>query len=655
MAEPRSGPGRRGPLALAALLACAGGLALWRGTAEPERPAAPAPGVTSASAPGRPNVVWILLDACRADHLSAYGYARRTSPALAALAARGALFERNYAQGSNTLLSVGSFMTGRHFPTFYQDFRHLEISFLKLPAEDEKLISTLLGEASYHTAMFNASPWYTAESRLARSFDEFHQLHYGAAEPTPNYARRNPELFRWLEQNAGHPFFAYVHLLDTHEPRYVNNTRSTWLDPGFPAARDQELRGWPVEGPFSPADQRHLVDLYDGGVAYADSVVGELLAKLEQLQLTERTVVVVSADHGELLAEDGATLGHPGNSSYDQLLHTPLILAGPGIPRGRRVGIRTENADIVPTLVDLLGVQKGNARFDGRSLRPSMQAANPVAVHDYIFARVTSYLLHTRPTSLLIYEDVKFDIAALEAEELRAWGLPVRPREQAWVMPDRLGARRPAQVSTERWAAVRALMAGPLEQAWQVHDSRPVEVPPYFGIMQGGTVTENAESPELDFHDDRWTRKQARTAMRLGESTLLITDPKSEQAPAMVMGVAVPNGTYRVSLYTTTSPALGTGRGVSFQFQKYPEEPAFRMFSIPASRSSEPNTAWLELGTYTIADGGFRYLLKPGRPEDLTVVGSFRFTNTAAATTALPTEQQLREEMQRLKATGYAN
>lgn len=649
MERPRAAGWRR-LLAVAAVLACVAGLALWRVTRTP----APPPAQQAPAAAGRPNVVWILLDACRADHLSAYGYARPTTPTLAALAARGTLFERNYAQGSNTLLSVGSFMTGRHFPTFYQDFRHLEISFLKLPAEDEKLISTLLGDANYHTAWFNASPWYTAESRLARSFDEFHQLEYGAGAPTPDYATRNPELFRWLEHNTARPFFLYVHLLDTHEARYPNNTRNTWLAPRFPAERDQALRWWPSEGPFSPADQRHLVDLYDGGVAYADSVIGELLAKLDQLQLGERTLVVVSADHGELLAEDGATLGHPGEQSYDELLHTPLIIAGPGIPRGRRIGIRTENADIVPTLVDLLGVHDTKARFDGSSLRPSMEAETPAELHEYIYARSTSFLLHTRPTSLLIYEDVKFDIAALEPEQLREWGLPVRPREQAWVMPDRLGARRPAQVSAERWAQVRALMAGPIEQGWQAHDSRPVEVPPYFGIMQGGTVTPNAESTELDFHDNRWTRKRARTAMRLGESTLLITDPASEQAPTMVMGIAVPNGTYQVSLYATTAPARGTGRGVSFQFEKYPEEPEFRMFSIPAPSSDEPNTAWLDLGTYTITDRSFRYMLKPGRPEDLTVVGSFRFTRSDAVGKG-PSEEELREELLRLKATGYAN
>jgi hypothetical protein len=134
----------------------------------------------------------------------------------------------------------------------------------------------------------------------------------------------------------------------------------------------------------------------------------------------------------------------------------------------------------------------------------------------------------------------------------------------------------------------------------------------------------------------------------------MITDPAKEQAPTLMMGVAVPRGTYQVSLYTTTAPARGTGRGVSFQFAKYPEEPDFRTFSVPAASSDEPNTAWLDLGTYTVPESGFTYMLKPGRPEDLTVVGSFRFTRSDAVGQG-PSEEELREELMRLKATGYAN
>ncbi len=599
---------------------------------------------------GPVNVVWILLDACRADHLSAYGYHRPTSPNIDALAARGTLFKKNYAQGPNTLLSVGSYMTGRHFPAYYQDARHLSWWFLQKPAEDEKLISTIFRENGYATVMFSASPWYSPDSRLAKGFGEFYNLHYGKDLPESDFATRNPYVFDWLETHATEPFFLYLHSLDTHEPRWHNNTETTWLDSDFPADRDKELREW-KHGPFTPEDQQHLVDLYDGGVAYADQSVGEIVAALERLGVLDKTIILITADHGEALAQDGETLGHPGDLSADDVLITPLIVAGPGVPKGQRIAFHTENADIAPTLVDLAGLTT-NAAFDGVSLRSTITQSTPKPPHDYAFARTTAFMINTEPNSILVYDDVKFDFSGLTADGYKFLGLPERPMEIAWAMPDAVGARRPAQVPADRMDKIRAEVKGPIHSAWEHFHKQPVEIPPYFEKLQGGSLNPDAITTERDDTDNRWTRSLSGYLFHRSTGDLLVCDPATETPPGIISGLIVPNGTYKVSLYTTTEPVEGEPRGVSFKFLKYPEETAYREFGLPAPEPGKVNSAWIDVGTYTVTEETFNYWLEPGRPEDLTVVGAFRFT-VEGAEHALPDEQALEEERERLRSTGY--
>ena len=126
--------------------------------------------------------------------------------------------------------------------------------------------------------MFSASLWYPEESRLSSSFDTFAWLTHRADVQGNTYEERNPELFSWLDRHADEPFFLYIHSMDTHEPRYANNTHDTWLDGSVSPERERILRRYSgLNGqPFSAAEQRHIVDLYDGGISYADETVGEV-------------------------------------------------------------------------------------------------------------------------------------------------------------------------------------------------------------------------------------------------------------------------------------------------------------------------------------------------------------------------------------------
>lgn len=163
----------------------------------------------------KPSIIWIVLDALRAQSLSCYGYERQTSPFIDSLAARGVLFENHYTQGTWTFPSVPSYMTGRYFPVncLHPDGKLSP----RIPPNNERLLPSRLSEAGCHTGLFTAHPMISRASRLCRAFHRTQALFEGrAAEKT------------WLSDCVDEiadgicalppPFFAYAHLMDTHAP-----------------------------------------------------------------------------------------------------------------------------------------------------------------------------------------------------------------------------------------------------------------------------------------------------------------------------------------------------------------------------------------------------------------------------------------------------
>ncbi len=645
-------------LLAAALFSACGGPSPSGPTAESSAHPAPPP-----PAGGPVNVVWILLDACRPDHLSCYGYHRPTSPHIDALAKRGVRFDRNFAQGPATLLSVESYMTGRYMPAQYQDARHLGLWFLHTPEPGEKLVSTIFKENGYATAMFSASPWYGETSRLGRSFDTFTplaydidslgRLNYRESAVPPTFESLNPDLFKWIADHAASPFFVYLHSLDTHQPHLPPDTDAAWFDPSFPEARDKDLRWW-RGAPFSEADRRRIVDLYDSDVMAADETVHAVVAALERAGVLDRTLILIGSDHGDALAEDGETLGHPDTMSYDDLLRTPLILAGPGLPAGKTIQIRTENADIVPTLVDLLGL-KTDARFDGVSLRPAISAPDPLELHEYTFARTSTYYFSTEPNRVIRFDDAKFELSPYPAEHFQQPG--DGKAMYVWAVPDRIGNRREIPAPALRLARADELIRTLFDPAWDAHEAQPIETPPYFEVAGDQVLVDPAKpNPVTDAEDPKdnlWTRRTSPYLWRFEEQTLLISHPYSEDAPGLVLTQKVPNGTYHISIFCRTLDTGGDDvRGASFSFLQIPTERDFRVFGVPAAKPDETNKEWIEVGTYTITDGTFVYWLDEGRREDVTVVGGLRFVPLGSEA-AVPGASEVNEERERLKSLGY--
>jgi arylsulfatase A-like enzyme len=364
-------------VALAALI----GIGVWRGPrgAAKERPLAT-------------NVVVLLVDTLRADHLSLYGYRRETSPHLDAWAARaGVVFEDARAQAPCTFPSANSILTSVSPGVFYAEMRRADT--MAIPAAVPTL-AQILAAAGFDTAAVSASPIV----RKTPS-DENPDGGYGAGfrifdesvlwKDAGAVGRRAAEVLGGLAE----PFLLYVHYMDPHDPYAAPPA----ADGGPPFAAEAPagapeflLRGDPDpvatriyaehrDPGVSAAEIAYLVARYDDEIRYWDSQLATLLDALEASGRAGRTVVAIVADHGEEFLEHG-DVKHC-RSLYDNELHVPFVLFVPGVAP-RRVAAPVANLDLLPTLLDLVGVVPRAARPEGRTLRPLLADGGSVPPAD---------------------------------------------------------------------------------------------------------------------------------------------------------------------------------------------------------------------------------------------------------------------------------
>lgn len=356
------------------------GLAIVAGIALPEvlarrRAPAPVPTATSVAPPGAPDVFVVVLDTVRADHVSAYGYERPTTPVLDALAREGALFLDTTSPATWSLPSHASLFTGRFVSGHGA---HDEHRFLR--AEHPTLAGTLAA-AGWDTRSFTANAWISDGLGLTRGFawtDEawrsgdvarnFHAMHrlldragFGPRDKGGAHVAGNVEA--WLAERPAdaRPAFVFVNFIEAHFPYHQLPAefvaRFTSMSRRQARALSLELTaaqfGAPLPDPSTTAPL--ATALYDAGVAYADHLLGRLIDALRRRGTLDRTIVVVLADHGELLGEHGA-FGH-GTSLYDAVLRVPLVVRyPPRVPAGVRVAQPVSAVGVFATVADLVGV-----------------------------------------------------------------------------------------------------------------------------------------------------------------------------------------------------------------------------------------------------------------------------------------------------------
>jgi arylsulfatase A-like enzyme len=308
------------------------------------------------------NVVVVVVDTLRQDHLPTYGYGRDTAPFLAGLARRGVVLD-GISPASWTKPATASILTGLH-PVTHQALDRQD----RLP-EQAKTLAEILRGAGYRTLAASANGWVSPTFGFQKGFDEF------LLDEEENVRARdlNRQLLPKL-QRLPEPFFLYVHYIDPHAP-YA--PRVDWRGEPLPASVHPVL---PDDFDAThvrarPADLlRRAVDLYDGEIRGADMGLAELVGALRGRGLLGRTLLVVTADHGEEFEEHGR-MSH-GQTLYGEVVRVPLIFSGLGVHGGgARLG-RASLIDIVPTLLDLVDVPSGQrpSHLDGVSLAGALRS-----------------------------------------------------------------------------------------------------------------------------------------------------------------------------------------------------------------------------------------------------------------------------------------
>jgi arylsulfatase A-like enzyme len=343
-----------------------------------------------ASSPA-PNVLLIVWDTVRAQNLSLHGYQRQTTPSLERWATAGVVFDEAISTAPWTLPSHASMFTGRWPFEMTAD--------LERPLDTRDLtLAEALAQRGYATAAFVANTQYCGyEFGLGRGFGRYDDyvasprellisssllrsvandqqvrriLGYYDNIPRKSATEVTDRFLGWLERKPHRPFFAFLNYFDAHLAYLPPAPFSEKFGPDLPRGNqllNQDLRHtWRLDWrDRSSQEIQTEMNMYDGAIAYMDAELGRLLSALRERGEFDRTVVIITSDHGEEFGEHGL-YGHT-NSLYSTLLHVPLVITYPaGIPAGRRIASRVSLRDVPSTITDLVGA--GTSLFPGRSL-----------------------------------------------------------------------------------------------------------------------------------------------------------------------------------------------------------------------------------------------------------------------------------------------
>ena len=320
---------------------------------------------------GPPNVVVVLVDTLRADHLGSYGNGRGLTPFLDQLAARGARFDRAYATSSWTMPSVASLFTAR-YPS-----QHGVQTMQSQLGESEHTLAEALVARGWAAAGFSANLLVGEPPGFGQGFGPFLAL---AVEPPPAKVRGatlREHGRQWLESRpsgAASPLLLYFQFMEPHAPyeppepwrgRLVRPHAAGDIEAAAKVMEEHKIWNRP------PEQIALLASLYDGEVAAADEEVRLLFDELQRRGLLANAVVVITADHGEEFGDHGG-LSH-GFTLFEEQVRVPLIVLAPGLaPAVVREPVSL--VDVAPTVLDLAGVQAPPS-FEGRSLVPLMRGA----------------------------------------------------------------------------------------------------------------------------------------------------------------------------------------------------------------------------------------------------------------------------------------
>lgn len=351
------------------------------------------PKPSTVALPAVRNVILISIDTLRADHLSCYGYERPTSPNIDAFASRGARFERAMSSSSWTVPAHMTMFTGVDPPMHgAEGYPRPQRATRRFPT-----LAEILSDRGFRTAAFTGGGYLAATFGFQRGFAKF-------SSQGRHFNANTASVRHWIESNRDEPFFMFLHGYDVHRPYKPPAQYAQMFEDRSEGRRSGNL----VVGGPRPSDRsvRFAISQYDAEIRAVDDVIGGLLREWEEMGLLANTLVVITSDHGDEFYEHGQV--YHSHSLYDELLHVPLIMVGPGVQAGvhrTQVGL----IDIAPTILGVLGLTPMQKGMMGVDLTPVLTG----------YAEPPERLLF----SFLQYSEVPYSIAAARSDEwkLIAW------------------------------------------------------------------------------------------------------------------------------------------------------------------------------------------------------------------------------------------
>ncbi len=369
------------------------------------------------------NVIWIVADTFRSDHLGAYGNSTIRTPTLDALAARSVRFDRHYIASFPTMPTRADHATGRWSMSF--------MGWEAMP-EGQTTLAEILAEAGYHTAAVTDTPFYLrGDMNYDKGFQSFF-FHPGQDAQFPEemmYIHRHesqdiraawrhesdrnaPQTFtkasEWLQRHYKEDFFLYVDTWDPHEPWDAPEYYTEPYWPGYDGeVIDPIYAHWQDVSGFTEERVRKAHATYCGEITMVDTWIGYLLRTVENMGLMDKTAVIFTSDHGFYFGEHGGLFGkltfdkRPDGSVFDsgdpdatwthsplfeEVVRVPLLVYIPGAAPGARSQL-TSAVDLMPTVLDILG-REVPREVQGRSLLPTIRDGGAGPGREFVVSTV---------------------------------------------------------------------------------------------------------------------------------------------------------------------------------------------------------------------------------------------------------------------------
>jgi arylsulfatase A-like enzyme len=590
--------------------------------------------------------ILILLDAARADRFSAYGYPRPTTPSMDRLAGRGVVFRNHYTQGTYTRSALPSLLYSRYyFPPLFPNSDRVPFSaprdLLRAPDPESLSLPRALSLAGFRTAMISAHLWLKPQTQFASEFDEAYDL---STLLVPDGERRHPRAeqvidfaIAWLDRNADRDYFLYLHLMDTHFPHRFEEDARRFIDSEtYSRVRlerfSPEGRPRDLEAELSEPDRAYLDALYDGSLRYADRHVGRLLEHLGDR--LDGTLIAITSDHGEHLLERPGRFAH-GGPWYETVARVPLILSLPRKLPPRVSEALTESIDLMPTLMDLLGVSlPAGKRADGVSLRRVLDGEIPPRGHVFakhgVRSRGVKCLFSDRDEALLAREPptpdrLEGELYDVETDPLEGTNLWSSRRELVEECLERYRERMTAP--HERYLATTA--TGPPSSPFAIGAE-------HFGALGGGARALHEREPRLAVIAG-WL------AVKAGEGSYLVA---SAGAEPLRVDLPIPDGRYALSAAVSGAAQLWVEGGPRVRLETERAEPA-------GGASREP-MEHVDCGEIEVRENRLQLTLAPERDGRVFAIRYLGFRPLGTRRDAPLDAQQESDLLERLRELGYA-